>query len=294
MKKILITGGSGFIGRNLVEGLADAYEVLSPVRAELDLLDENAVQTYLSKHHFNVIIHTATWNATRNSSKDLNKVLDHNLRMFFNLTRCQGEYGKLIYYGSGAEFSRPHWQPKMGEDYFDTHIPTDAYGFSKYIMARHTEQLDNVYNLRLFGVFGKYEDWEIRFISHAICKALYDLPITIRQNVRFDYLYVDDLVNITQWFLENKPSHRIYNICTGKSYDLMTLANKVNDAIGKIVDIIVAKNGMGREYSGDNRRWLGEMGGYTFSEIESAIQQLVGWYQQNLHRIDYKLLLNDK
>lgn len=293
MKKILVTGRSGFIGRNLVEQLANDYNILSPSHTELDLLDERVVQQYIDKHHFDVVIHTATWNATRNSTKDLSKVLDHNLRMFFNLTRCQGEYGKLIYYGSGAEYSRSHWQAKMSEGYFDTHVPTDDYGFSKYIMTKHAEQFDNIFNLRLFGVFGKYEDWEIRFISNAICKAVYDLPITIRQNVCFDYLYIDDLVKITRWFIGHKPQQKIYNVCTGQVYDLVALANKVKDATGKTVDVVV-QEGMGREYSGDNRRLLDEIGGDNFKNIDDAIRQLTDWYLENQNCIDRKLLLYDK
>jgi len=44
--RILITGGSGFIGRNLAEQLASTYEVLAPSSAELDLLKEQAVREY--------------------------------------------------------------------------------------------------------------------------------------------------------------------------------------------------------------------------------------------------------
>ena len=52
--------------------------------------------------------------------------------------------------------------------------------------------------LRLFGVFGRHEDYAIRFISNAICKTLFDLPITLRQNRTFSYLYVDDLGPIVE------------------------------------------------------------------------------------------------
>lgn len=88
MEKILITGGSGFIGRNLKEQLAVKYNILAPSHRELELLDGSKVQDYLERSHFDVVIHAATWNATRNSEKDLSKVLDHNCRMFFNLARC--------------------------------------------------------------------------------------------------------------------------------------------------------------------------------------------------------------
>ena len=44
--KILITGGNGFIGRNLIEELSNDYDVFSPSSKDLDLLDSNAIELY--------------------------------------------------------------------------------------------------------------------------------------------------------------------------------------------------------------------------------------------------------
>src|SRR5450759_397902 len=106
MKKVFITGGTGFIGRNLREQLAGFYNVTAPPSQELDLLDDAHVTGFLKKGRFDVVIHAATWNATRTSTKDLTNVIENNFRMVFNLARCADDYGKMIYYGSGAEFDR--------------------------------------------------------------------------------------------------------------------------------------------------------------------------------------------
>jgi len=296
MIKILITGGSGFIGRNLVEELqtGDGYFVAAPSSSELNLLNESTVEEYLRNNRFDLVIHAATWNATRNSPKDTSKVLDHNLRMFLNLARCKGLFGRFVYFGSGAEFSRPHWRPKMREDYFDAHVPTDQYGFSKYIMTKYTQCHEGIYNLRLFGVFGKYEDWEIRFISNAICKTLWDLPITIKQNTAFDYLYIEDLIKICKWFIHNDPSQKVYNVCSGQVHELISLAEMVREASGKDVEIKVARPGLGTEYSGDNSRLVKELGGFSFTPIRSAIKRLYEWYEKNRDKISPDLLLFDK
>lgn len=294
MKKIFITGGTGFIGRNLKERLSSSYLVFAPPHAELELLDEGTVYQFLKKNQFDVVIHTATWNASRNSKKDLSKVLHNNLRIFFNLARCSNQYEKMIYYGSGAEYDRKHWIPKMREEYFDTYVPKDDYGFSKYIMAKHTKHAGNIYDLRLFGVFGKYEDWQIRFISNACCKAVWDLPITIRQNHFFDYLYIDDLVEITKWFIENEPREKTYNVCTGRTYDLLTLAKKILKVSGKNLDIKITQKGFGKEYSGDNSLLLNEIEGYTFLNIDSYINELYQWYLARKDSIDREELLIDK
>ncbi len=278
--KILITGANGFIGRNLAEYLQDSYEVYTPTRQELDLLDEQQVRNYLSQGQFDVIIHTATENATVNGKSNAN-VLNHNLLMYLNLERSSDYYGQMISFGSGAEYDRLHYQPKMAEDYFGQHIPIDDYGLSKYIISQRIAHKKNSKNLRLFGVYGPYEDWELRFISNAISRTLFDLPIYIKQNVTFDYLHVKDLCKITAWFIDHSIDEQFFNVCTSKTYDLMTLAHMVREVSGKDISIHVMNEGMGKEYSGDNTRLLSAMGSFSFTPIELGISELYAWYDNN-------------
>lgn len=282
-KKILITGGSGFIGRNLAESFAEHYEVCAPGRQQLDLVDEIAVREYLAKQRFDVVIHSATGRSNRKAvAADLFK---NNCRMFFNFARNRHLYGKLLHYGSGAEFGIR--TPRMTEQFFDAHVPADDYGFAKYIAAQYTEAAQsNIYNLRLFGVFGKYEFWDVRFVSNAICRAIFDVPILLRQNVRFDYLYVCDLARLTEWFIEHDAKYKTYNICRGETYDLYSLAQIVAEISGKKPPITIAQQGWAPEYSGDNRRMLDEIGGYQFQPIKEQIAELYAWYEAHRAGID--------
>jgi GDP-L-fucose synthase len=173
-------------------------------------------------------------------------------------------------------------------------VPVDDYGFSKYIMAKYSASFDKIYNLRLFGVFGKYEDWEIRFVSNACCKAVWDLPITMRQNVYVDYLYIDDLVRITEWFIDHDPKGKTYNVCSGTALDLHTIAQKVLAASGKRLNIVVAREGLGKEYSGDNAKLLKEIGLFSFSSLDTCVGKLYDWYSGNKRHIDRSKLLVDK
>jgi UDP-glucose 4-epimerase len=133
-KKILVTGGSGFIGKNLAEFLAPNYEVSAPTRLELDLVDTKAVRDYLAANQFDVVVHSATGKTNRKTVvPDLFKI---NCRMFFNFARNRDLYGKLLHYGSGAEFGVR--TPLMPESFFDAHVPQDDYGFAKYIAAQYT------------------------------------------------------------------------------------------------------------------------------------------------------------
>lgn len=287
MMKILINGGNGFIARSLFEQLNIEQTVLSLNRKDLDLLDSSKVFDYIKSNQFDVIIHTATYDAApKHSTKDPSKVLEYNLKMFFNIARCKDYFDKMIYFGSGAEFGRENWIPKMKEDYFDRHVPADQYGFSKYIMTKYTQLNSNIYNLRLFGIFGKYDDWRVRFISNACCRAVLNLPIRINQNVFFDHLYIDDLVKIVKWFINNKPQKNIYNVCTSDVYDFKTLAEKIIKISGKKLDIIIKTEGLGREYSGDNSLLMNELKNFKFTSIDESIKTLYDWYDFNKHIIE--------
>lgn len=286
--KILITGGTGFIARNLAERLAPDHAVDRLGRADLDLLDAARVAGHLRARHYDVVIHSATYDAApKHSTKDPALVLESNLKMFFHLARCHGSYGRMLYFGSGAEFSRAHWTPKMSEDYFDQHVPPEPYGFSKYLMNLHANRTpSNIYNLRLFGVFGKDDDWRTRFLSNACCRAVLGRPIVMHQNRIFDHLYVDDLAAIVSWFLASSPRHHTYNVCSGAAHEFLALARLVLKAAGKDLDIAVKNPGLGVEYSGDNARLLAELGDFRFKPMDQAIATVYRWHDENRHLLN--------
>ncbi|EKD58289.1 MAG: NAD-dependent epimerase/dehydratase [uncultured bacterium] len=285
--RVLITGGQGFIARNLFEQLQPGYTLMCRNRHELDLLQSDEVHDFVRQNRFDVIIHTATYDAApEHSNKDPAKVLENNLKMFFNLARCEDHFERMIYFGSGAEFGREYWKPRMSEDYFDQHVPLDQYGFSKYIMTRYSLSKSKIINLRLFGVFGKYDDWRVRFISNACCYAALGLPIKIHQNRNFDFLYVDDLVRIIQWFLHNEPQRNVLNVCSGSVLDFKTVAEKIIRISGKSLKIEMVGEGFGQEYSGDNSKLLNELKKFEFSDIDESIKSLYQWYYDHRDLIE--------
>lgn len=288
--KILITGGRGFIARNLSEHLRRDHQVMACGRQELDLLNGDLVYDFIKDGGFDIVIHTATYDAApKHSTKDPTLVLKNNLRMFFNVARGSDFFGKMIYFGSGAEFSRDHWVPRMAEDYFDRNVPSDPYGLSKYVMTKHTQASRNIYNLRVFGLFGKYDDWRTRFISNACCHAVLDLPIRINRNVRFDHLYIDDLCRIVEWSVMNRLRHPVYNACSGDIHEFKTLASMILRCAKKDLPIEFKESDGGQEYSGDNTLLLKEIGGFEFTPIEKGIQALYDWHLVNRDLIQLNL-----
>ena len=294
MRRVLLTGGSGFIGRNIRESyLSERYEIISPGHAELDVADEDSVDSFLQKNRFDYVIHAATKPGHRNA-KDQTNLFYTNTRMFFNLAKFGDRYEKMIVLGSGAIYDMRNYHHLMREEEWKDHIPADEHGFCKYVCETYIEKSSNIIDLRLFGIFGKYEDYAIRFISNMICKALFDLPLTIKRDRVFHYLYIEDLCPFLDYFLANNPRWRSYNITPDAMYSLSSLAELVLRATGKALPIEIAQSGNGPEYTGDNSRLRAEFGEFRFTDMADAVSRLVEWYRGNISAIDRSLLLQDK
>lgn len=294
MKKILLTGGSGFIGKNILESfLAQKYQIDAPSSRELNLIDEKSVDAYVNVHAPDIVIHAAVKPSHRNAP-DHDNLLHSNTRMFFNLEKHASHFEKMLVLGSGAIYDMRHYTPKVKEDEYRNHIPADDHGYCKYICEKAIENSSNVYDLRIFGIYGKYEDYAIRFISNAICKSLYDLPITIRQDRKFDYLFIDDLMPVLDWFIIHSPQYKSYNITPDNSISLRCLAELINKTACKQLPIVIAQEGMGLEYSGDNSRIKLEYPDIRFTPIEEGVSSLYNWYSNHKEEINREFLLTDK
>lgn len=271
-KKVLVLGASGFTGSNICAYLQKRnYVVLSPASAVLNALDEQKLKEYLSRQNVDCVVNCLDVRGFPHNYMEL------RLRMFANLIKYNDLYGKMIYFGSGAEYDRKLEIKTVEEEAFGRRIPEDTYGLCLYLMSEMINSVSNVYNFRLFGIFGENEDWKRRFISNAICKSMYDLPITIRQNRCMDYLDIIDLCKIVEWAIENKPIYNNYNAVSGKRYELKELAEKVNQVSGKNAPIYVGLEGMAMEYTASNKRLLREID-LEYTPMEESIRRMYSWY----------------
>ncbi|MCL4338825.1 NAD(P)-dependent oxidoreductase [Patescibacteria group bacterium] len=278
--KILITGANGFIGHNLAEQLKHKFSTISPSHSQLDLLDRKKVKEYLKEHNPDAIIHAALYVGSdkRVFSSDM---LGKNLTIFYNLLEQRHPDTKVIVFGSGAEYDKSKPIINVSEKESGLSLPKDDYGLLKYTISRIMKKTDNAVVLRLFGVYGKYEDYTRRFISQAICRSILGLPVVIRQNVFFDYIYIDDLVKIVEYCLIHNMKYTHYNAGKGEKIDLISLAEIVKKTTHNPHPIKILKQGYNMEYTCNNQRLLSELSGFKFTPFTSAIDQLYRYYLDN-------------
>ncbi len=276
--KILLTGVNGFVGKNIYEKLRNEYDFLAPTRLELDLTDGKKVDDFFNKNKIDVVIHAAIVGGST-AAEQVDSALSQNLRMFFNIVRNKHKFGKMINLGSGAEYDKSKSIVDVKESDFDKNIPVDDYGFFKYICSKYIEGQDDIVSLRIFGLFGKHEDYRYRFISNAICQNLAGLPITISQNVYFTYVYIDDFVKIVDFFINHEAKYKFYNIGNGEKIDLLTIARIINEVAEKKSEVVVKNEGLNDEYTCDNKRLKKELGDFKFLDIKKCIKILYDWYE---------------
>ena len=94
-----------------------------------------------------------------------------------------------------------------------------------------------------------------------------------------------------EWFIENEPQYKHYNVCRGTSIELYTLACMVREILNIDCNIVIGEEGWKLEYSGNNTRLLNEIGEYQFIEYRESIQELCDYYIENIDSIDESKLV---
>lgn len=275
--KLILTGGAGFIGRNIVSGLCRSYDVLAPRREDVDLSTPDDVRSFLSGADVEYLVHCAIANPGK--LVDCEKsIYDDTIRIFDTLV--QYPFRKVIYIGSGAEYDKSQDIVEVTEADFGKHIPADEYGRAKYELTERARASANVYNLRIFGCYGPGEP-ERRFLRHAIRCCLKGEELTIRRDCRFSYVHVADLGRAILRILEGKPRYHDYNICGGRPYRLSELAELVKELTGARVPIHVLDDGMANEYTGSDVRFTTEFSDFKWTSIEDGVRDEIKWMKES-------------
>ena len=117
----------------------------------------------------------------------------------------------------------------------------------------------------------------MRFISNAVCKALFGLPIEIRQDKSFSYIDVADLCRVTERVITEDLPFGDYNAVPPFTLTMQEIARAVKEKTGSSSDISVL--GKGYNYTASGEKLQGSLGGVIFTPFEASLDNLISYYQ---------------
>jgi ADP-L-glycero-D-manno-heptose 6-epimerase len=271
-RMIVVTGGAGFIGSNIVARLcaADRYDVVVCDRMEeaalakwrnlakhpiADFWQPEELFQQLERHAEAVeaVVHMGAISATTEPDADL------IMRTNFTLSRdlwdwCALRDARLIYassaatYGDGLEGFEDDDSPES----LSKLKPLNAYGYSKMLFDQYAaRQSDRGQSpsqwagLKFFNVYGpnEYHKGTMKSVVAQIWpKVQADEPVTLfrSHNPNYadggqmrDFVFVDDVVDIIAWLLETPHVSGVFNAGSGQARSFLDLANATFAAAGK-------------------------------------------------------------
>jgi len=253
--KILVTGGAGFIGSNVVDAyIKKGYEVvvvddLSSGKKEnlnkkakfyeLDICDK-ALEDVFEEKKFDIVNHHAAQVDVRKSIADPAFDARVNIEGSLNvLENCRKHrVKKIIFASSGGVIYGECGVVPPNED--SPVSPLSPYGINKYAVERYLSTYEKIHGLkytalRYGNVYGPRQDpfGEAGVVAIFSGKMLNNEEVNIfgdGKQVR-DYIYVGDVVKVNMLCLEN-GDNEIFNIGTGKSTSVNSIFSEMKKLIG--------------------------------------------------------------
>jgi ADP-L-glycero-D-manno-heptose 6-epimerase len=270
---LLVTGGAGFIGSNVVAALNDAGRADVTVcdglghdgkwrnlakRQLADIVPPPELPSWLKGRRLDAIIHLGAISETTATDGDL--VIETNFRLSMRLLDwCTANATPFIYASSAATYGEgaQGFRDDQSVSALKLLRPMNLYGWSKHLFdmavaeraARGDKLPPQWAGLKFFNVFGPNEYHKGTMMS-VLARRFDDIKAgravqlfkSHREGIadgdqRRDFIYVDDVVRVTMWLLASPSVSGIFNVGTGKARSFMDLMLSAYAALGTAPNI---------------------------------------------------------
>lgn len=272
--EILVTGGSGFIGKAFIKRYKKTFDIVAPSHDQMDLTDARSVDAFFNGHEFGAVVHLAGLSETGKS-----QVLEaDNVIMFKNIQYVAVRHGvkKLITVGEGVDFDRSYPIVDFTEDMFGAHIPTDGYGLGKYMITSLAgkDKISTV--LRMFNVFGAGGGQSSPINKIVAAGSRGKAKIVIDRDRVVSGISIDDAVHVIGEFILKNYPRGDYNLVAADKMSYLEIAKLVKRMVkkdGDNIEIVVKNPVPDNEYSASNDKLVSTTG-IKISTMQSGIKKL--------------------
>lgn len=276
--KILITGGTGFLGQELRDYFGGKHSITSISSNDVDLRNEWETDFFFeTTGEFDYVFHTAFVGGKRGNQDTFQEFTD-NIRIFNNILRNKEKYRYLFNFCSGAAFDMRYKNINTKEKALYNRSPEDYYGSAKNQIAKEVNKEEGFYNFRLFGCFGKYEE-DTRFIKRSIKRVLDDKDIEIHNDRTMSFISATDVCKVLEYYiseLEETEPHveEDINLVYKSPYKLSEIAKKIIDLTKTKKGVIIQSNKLIPHYEGSGHKLDSEID-ISLDGIEKGIEEVI-------------------
>ena len=304
--KVLITGGSGFLGKQLVPICKKNYKVLAPRSKTFDLYNFDKTLSYLKKHKPEVIVHGAAYYGGININvEEPANLFHHNTLMTTNLFEAAAQSGvkKVVSVGSACAYPGCIIGDMKEEDFWNgpMHDSVIGYGSSKKIQLIAQQSYYKQYGLEgnhlaLTNLYGPYDVFT-EYRSHvvpALIKRFSDErnnPVITNWGdgsaIR-EFIYVKDAAEAISQFIDQPHDLEPVNIGTGVGTSIKQLAELTATYMnfhGKLEWDTSKPNGVARKVL-DITRMRKKLPNFKPLDFEVGLKVTIDWYLKNKKEAD--------